>query len=274
MEPTFLKVTADEEISCPYVPVRNSMPSSEWYSDASSSSHTLTAESSEKRQSTSSPPCPKCPVVFTQEVDPLLLRKSLDDRVAYLTDFLGFTSDDSDIITKVAPFVNDLIPEMVDDMYAKLFEFDITKRVFMTRNQGFDGPLPSRLEDLTLDSPQIKFRKVFMKSWARRVLTSDYTSGKTWAYMDKVGIMHTGVSPFKHQRTMGIKPLNVPYRDIGLTLGWVQSILQTGILRVPESDLSMEDKIAAITAINKVIWIQNDLFSRHYTNEEESGEAI
>ena len=49
-----------------------------------------------------------------------------------------------------------------------------------------------------------------MKAWARRVLTADYSNGKTWAYMDKVGIMHTGASPFKHQRTMGIAPLNVP----------------------------------------------------------------
>ena len=39
--------------------------------------------------------------------------------------------------------------------------------------------------------------QVFMKVWARRVLTADYTNGKTWAYMDKVGIMHTGHSPFK-----------------------------------------------------------------------------
>lgn len=52
--------------------------------------------------------------------------------------------------------------------------------------------------------------QVFMKAWARRVLTADYSNGKTWAYMDKVGIMHTGASPFKHQRTMGIAPLNVP----------------------------------------------------------------
>lgn len=37
-----------------------------------------------------------------------------------------------------------------------------------------------------------------MKVWARRVLTADYTKGKTWAYMDKVGIMHTGESPFKY----------------------------------------------------------------------------
>ncbi|CCM05568.1 uncharacterized protein FIBRA_07795 [Fibroporia radiculosa] len=203
-----------------------------------------------------------CPV-FTQEVDPILLKNSLDDRIAYLTDFLNFTSHDQDVILKVAPSVHDIIPSLVDDMYAKLFEFDITKKVFMTRNHGFDGPLPEKLEDLALDSAQI----VFMKAWARRVLTADYSSGKTWAYMDKVGIMHTGVSPFKHQRTMGIAPLNVPYRDCALTLGFVQNILQTAILRLPEETASMQTKVDAVAAINKVIWIQNDLFSRHYIGE-------
>lgn len=76
-----------------------------------------------------------CPVIFTQEVDPQLIKNSLEDRIAYLTDFLNFTSHDSDVLKKVAPNVNDLIPGLVDDLYAKLFEFDITKKVFMNRNQ-------------------------------------------------------------------------------------------------------------------------------------------
>jgi len=47
-----------------------------------------------------------------------------------------------------------------------------------------------------------------MRSWARRVLTSDYTSDATWKYMDKVGIMHTGVKSFKHRAQT--EPLVVP----------------------------------------------------------------
>jgi hypothetical protein len=69
-----------------------------------------------------------------QEVDEQLLRISLDARVAYLTDFIGFTSADAAVLTAVAPLVHDLIPAVVDSMYTKLFEFDITKRVFMSRN--------------------------------------------------------------------------------------------------------------------------------------------
>ncbi|THU92160.1 hypothetical protein K435DRAFT_214205 [Dendrothele bispora CBS 962.96] len=135
----------------------------------------------------------------------------------------------------------------------------------MERNQGFDGPLPAKLEDLTLDSPQLVYRKIFMKAWARRILTSDYSSPKTWAYMDKVGIMHTGVKSFKHRTNS--KPLVVPYRDCALTLARVESILQTSILKLPEDQLLTAEKISAISAISKVIWIQNDLFARHYIDE-------
>ncbi len=83
-----------------------------------------------------------CPVIFTQEVDPQLIKTSLDDRIAYLTDFLNFTSHDSDVIKKVAPLIHGMIPSIVDDLYAKLFEFDITKKVFMTRNQVSAGCVP------------------------------------------------------------------------------------------------------------------------------------
>ena len=68
----------------------------------------------------------------------------------------------------------------------------------------------SRIRMFLIESSLTQAPQVFMKAWARRVLTADYSKGKTWAYMDKVGIMHTGASPFKHQRTMGIAPLNVP----------------------------------------------------------------
>ncbi|OJT10362.1 hypothetical protein TRAPUB_13121 [Trametes pubescens] len=272
MENHFSGLTLDttEPLVCPFQRSNASEKSSSSPVPSSSHSPTETETSQTPLHSSSShtdyggqSACP----VFTQEVDPLLIKTSLDDRIAYLTDFLGFTSRDSDLISKIAPSVHDAIPAMVDGMYAKLFEFDITKKVFMTRNQGFDGPLPQTLEELSLDSAQIIFRKVFMKAWARRVLTADYSNGKTWAYMDKVGIMHTGASPFKHQRTMGIAPLNVPYRDIALMLGWIQTVLHSAILQIPEDKCPMSEKIEAVAAISKVLWIQNDLFSRHYIGD-------
>lgn len=82
------------------------------------------------------------------------------------------------------------------------------------------------------------------------------------------------------------KTVLFPDRDCALMLGWVQRVLQSSILTLPTATLSPEKKLAAVNAINKVrmhslaaliknlltqlnqiIWIQNDLFSRHYINE-------
>lgn len=98
------------------------------------SDHTTTpTDSSSAPLQSSTSSASSCPA-FMQEIDPVLIKNSLDDRVAYLTDFVNFTSHDSDVITAIAPHVNAVIPSMVDDLYSKLFEFDITKKVFMTRN--------------------------------------------------------------------------------------------------------------------------------------------
>ena len=128
--------TGSEPLVCPFSGARSTNTGS----SSRSHSPTETENSQTPLQSASSHTeydQSKCPV-FTQEVDPLLIKTSLDDRIAYLTDFLNFGSRDAEIISKIAPAVNAVIPGMVDGMYAKLFEFDITKKVFMTRNQVRD----------------------------------------------------------------------------------------------------------------------------------------
>jgi len=193
----------------------------------------------------------------TQEVDPDLIRVSVDFRMTYVKDFLNFSREQEEILAKVAPLVNDIIPEVVDDLYAKLFEFDITKQVGTKSLRGFSVFLTiarylwREIKDSTVLYPQSlrillwtvrnsciarylrdtwvanrysRRLQIFMKAWARRILTSDYSSPKTWAYMDKgeqfiprlqtcthsfpVGIMHTGVKSFKHRANS--KPLVVP----------------------------------------------------------------
>ena len=71
-----------------------------------------------------------------------------------------------------------------------------------------------------------------------------------WEYMDKVGMMHVGQGR-KH-------PLHVEYIHMGVLLGFVQDILIEAILNHPR--LKMEQKIAVIKALGKVLWIQNGEF--------------
>ena len=54
-------------------------------------------------------------------------------------------------------------------VYDHLFEWSYTKEVFLKRNVGFEGDLAESLDALTVDDPQMKFRKQFLSYWCAKV---------------------------------------------------------------------------------------------------------
>jgi hypothetical protein len=97
------------------------------------------------------------------------------------------------------------------------------------------------------------------------VTTSDLSpTSSFWTYLDKVGLMHTGKSGFKHR---GKKPeLRVEYIHIGALLGYVLNVVIGAVMAL---DIDIDTKSKIILALNKVLWIQNDLFARHYIDAGE-----
>jgi hypothetical protein len=139
---------------------------------------------------------------------------SLPERIAYIRAFLNFTSEDAAALHAAKPFVTPLIPTVLDAIYAKLLSFDITGAPFLPRNTDYEGEIPKTVQELTLEAPEIAFR---LSSYLVKLVTADYESIETWEYLDKVGIMHTGLPGFKHRES---KPeLRVEYIHIGLLLG-------------------------------------------------------
>ncbi len=57
---------------------------------------------------------------------------------------------------------------------------------------------------------------------------------------------------------------------MGLLLGYVEEIFVGAVLGMDQLDVPM--KKAVLSAWNKVLWIQNDLFARHYVVDEGTGE--
>ncbi|CAE6527101.1 unnamed protein product [Rhizoctonia solani] len=195
-----------------------------------------------------------------QHVDANLINTDLQARVDYLTKFIEFGPEDAEALHGAAPIVKPLVGAAVDAVYEKLFSFDITRVTFMARNTGFTGKLAEKLEDIDHNSEQIKFRKDFLKLWVIKVFTADYNDPKTYEYLDKVGVMHTGKAGFKHREKKD--PLFVDYAHCAILLGYVQSMLTSAVMG--RDDLSEEVTTATLLAINKIMWIQNDLFARHY----------
>ncbi|ESA44193.1 hypothetical protein GE21DRAFT_1660 [Neurospora crassa] len=190
-----------------------------------------------------------------QHIDRKELYTSLEARIRYLHSFLDFGTDDVEALSSGAKYIQALIPAVVNIVYKKLLQYDITARAFQTRSTAFEGSMDEVPDE---ESPQILHRKLFLRAYLKK-LCSDPTQMEFWEYLDKVGMMHTGLG-----RT---HPLHIEYIHIGVTLGVIQDILNEAILSHPR--LPMPRKIAFVKALGKVIWIQNDLFTRWYVHDGE-----
>ncbi|KAK4451558.1 Protoglobin-domain-containing protein [Podospora aff. communis PSN243] len=190
-----------------------------------------------------------------QHIDRKELYTSLEARIRYLHSFLDFGTNDINALVSGSKYIQALIPAVVNIVYKKLLQYDITARAFTTRSTAFEGPMDEIPDE---DSPQIVHRKMFLRAYLKK-LCSDPTQMEFWEYLDKVGMMHTGLG-----RT---HPLHIEYVHIGAALAVIQDILNEAIFSHPR--LPLPRKVAITKALNKVIWIQNDLFTKWYVHDGE-----
>ncbi|KAF5318916.1 hypothetical protein D9611_013656 [Ephemerocybe angulata] len=192
--------------------------------------------------------------------------KDFQQRIGYLREFIGFSSEDAEALHAAKPVVAPLVPVVVDAVYEKLLSFSVTAKAFVPRQTGYQGTAPTRLGDLSQEHPQIKFRKDFLARYLVKLVTMDYNDLSSWEYLDKVGLMHTGNAGFAHREKK--PPLRVEYMHCAILLGYVEDILVNAVLTHP--DLDDATKTAVLRAFNKIVWIQNDLFARHYIAEADA----
>lgn len=181
-------------------------------------------------------------------VDRRDLYTNLEARIHYLHSFLDFSSRDTEALIEGAKYVRALIPAVVNIVYKKLLQYDITARAFTTRSTSFEGPMDGTPDE---DSPQILHRKMFLRAYLSK-LCSDPSRMEFWEYLDKVGMMHVGLGR--------AHPLHVEYVHLGVCLAFIQDIMTEAILSHPR--MTMQNKIALVKALGKVIWIQNDLMAK------------
>jgi hypothetical protein len=183
------------------------------------------------------------------------LYMNLDARIRYLHSFIDFGSNDIDALRTGAKYIKQLIPAVVNIVYKKLLQYDITARAFTTRSTSFDGPIDDVPDE---NSPQILHRKMFLRAYLAK-LCSDPSKMEFWEYLDKVGMMHVGLGR--------AHPLHIEYIHLGICLGFIQDLLTEAILSHPK--LGLQRKIALVKAIGKVIWIQNDLMAKWHIEDGE-----
>lgn len=88
-------------------------------------------------------------------------------------------------------YIKQLIPAVVNLVYKKLLQCDITSRAFHTRTT-VDETEPDE-DYLHEETPQIKRRKMFLR-WYLTRLCQDPTTMDFWRYLNKVGYVQPHVS--------------------------------------------------------------------------------
>jgi hypothetical protein len=192
-----------------------------------------------------------------KRIDEDRLESDLEYRFAYVAEFIGFAEDDVGIIHAAAPLIAPLVPILVDAVYDKLFSYDATKRHFVPRQSGYDGPVPADIATLTQEHPMIEFRKNHLARYLAALVTRSYDA-KMVQYLDMVGKMHTPQA--------GSADLDVPLVQMNALLGFVADALTDVILGL---ELDRATEVRTLRAFNKLLWLQNDLVVRHYQGVRE-----
>lgn len=187
-----------------------------------------------------------------RQIDEGRLEHDLGYRFGYLAEFIGFSPDDVAAVHGAAPALASAVPALVDAVYDKLHAYDATWRHFVPRQHGYEGDVPDDLNGLSMDHPQIKFRKEHLARYLVTLVTKPY-DGKMATYLDMVGKMHTPKA--------GSKALDVPLVQMNALMGFVSDALTAAILGL---GLDRETEVRTVRAFNKLLWVQNDLINRHY----------
>lgn len=103
------------------------------------------------------------PIMTTMQHVSVESLEDLPSRITYLSSFLDLNPSDTEALLASKPLVAPLVPSILDAVYSKLLSFDITAQVFVPKNTGFEGEAVKDVHELTLESPQIAFRKDFLK---------------------------------------------------------------------------------------------------------------
>lgn len=192
-------------------------------------------------------------------IDEEKLQSDTAYRFKYVSEFIGFDDEDAKTINQAAGHLAPQFAGMVEATYEKLLAYDVTARHFVDRQHGYDGPIPASVEDVSANHEQIQFRKEHLSRYFMHLVGRPYND-KMAHYLDMVGKMHTPAA--------GNAAIDVPLVQMNALMGAISDVLFDVIFQ-----LSLEDdaKHRMLRAFNKLLWIQNDLITRHYEGRRAAG---
>jgi len=191
------------------------------------------------------------------EIDEQNLETDTAYRYQFLTEFIGFGDEDVAAIHAAVGHIAPLIPTLVDQTYERLLSYNATARHFIPRQHGYDGPVPDSVESLSANDGQIQFRKEHLRRYLMQLVGHAYND-KMVQYLDMVGKIHTPKA--------GNQTIDVPLIQMNALMGLLSDML---VETISSLDIDSETKLRTLRAFNKLLWIQNDLITRHYQQNNQ-----
>ncbi|NBR06147.1 MAG: hypothetical protein EBT92_10290 [Planctomycetes bacterium] len=187
-------------------------------------------------------------------IDEPRLQSDLDYRFQYLAEFMHFIPEDIRTIHHAATLLAPKVPALVNAVYEQLHEYDATWRHFLPTQPADKESLQRALENLDENHDVIKNRKEHLSRYLVTLVTKPY-DGNMLKYLDMVGKIHT--SKAGNPKTI------IPLVQMNALLGFVSDVILRTIISL---NLDRNEEIQTLRAFNKLLWIQNDLINRHYSN--------
>ena len=187
-----------------------------------------------------------------KHIDEDRLEEDVAYRAGYVSEFMGFQQEDIAAIHAAAGHLAPVVPALVDAVYDKLFSYDATKRHFVPRQSGYEGSVPVDIDTLKQEHEMIQFRKQHLGRYLVALVTRSYDD-KMIGYLDMVGKMHTPQA--------GSAELVVPLVQMNALMGFVADALTSVLLSL---GLDRQTEVRTVRAFQKLLWLQNDLITRHY----------
>ena len=190
---------------------------------------------------------------MTEHIDGERLNEDLRYRFEYLTKFVNFTDADINALNTSSTIIVPVIPVIVDSVYRKFFQYDLTKNFFVLRNDGFDGQLANS-DMLTLDSAQMNYRRDMLSGYLKRVFLQRQWTDDFLQYLSRVGRLHTNKS--------GSTTINVDFIHINATFTYIETLIMDVIWNAEH--LEKKTKKEILVALAKMFRILSDFFLFHY----------
>jgi hypothetical protein len=185
---------------------------------------------------------------MTEHIDDEKLNTDIHYRFDFISKFINFTSEDIKILNNFSSIILPFIPVIVDSVYRKLFQYDVTKNYFIISDGISDGSTQQD-ENLSLDSPQILYRKDMLSTYLKRLFHQHEWTNEFLNYLYRIGQIH-------------INKINIDYIYINTTLTYIENLFIEFIWSNENFDHLTKKQI--LLALNKVFRIQNDLFIMNY----------